>query len=169
MLLLLLLCFDACSHPSLYRCGTSARDVMRLAILRMVFQTVLATFAGSNPPRRYESLGADCKIEPRTFQTFKPSCIEDFEQGIWKWSTLADVKREGNIEPIWQRCGEGGWGQTERHANVHTNASVHMNGEHETAEKPTVFIWTPPVRIRKRTLLTGRPNGIADREKLFLN
>ena len=64
----------------------------------------------------------------------KTSCAE----GCVQWQRgrrLQMLRREGDVEPIkhrdaWQRYGEGSWGRTDRHTNVHTIAHVHMNWEH---------------------------------------
>ena len=105
--------------------------------------------------------GVDCKFARLASQTSKTKLRW---AGLWamslKWSTHADVKkgRERRSHQTQRRLtknGEGGSGEADRHTNVHTNAHVHMNGAHKTAEKQTSFIRAPAVHIGERMPLTN--------------
>ena len=134
------------------RTGTSVDSFPNSPGKMLLDQVLLECFKS---PVLIVSLSAACPKHP------KWSCVEQgCEQRIWKWSTHADVKkrRERQTHETQRRLtkdGEGGWGETDRHTNVHTNAHVHMNGAHEIAEKQTLFIRTPAVHIRERAPLTN--------------
>ena len=99
MFLLLLLSSKGCSHPSIIHCWSGGKIWCRLAILWMVFPTVLANLAQSKPPKLL--IGSWSDEWPQTSKT-------KLHWGLWAMKLESDrfmeiLRKEGNIESIKHR------------------------------------------------------------------